>query len=61
MSAAKHSGHLEVAAALARPSKDGGEAPVADPSRLGMKNAEHLRMTPEMWRHPQTVGSHGHP
>ncbi|MEA2894078.1 MAG: hypothetical protein QOI05_4871 [Bradyrhizobium sp.] len=32
---------------------------MADPSRLGMKNAEHLRMTPEMWRRPQTIGSHG--
>ena len=37
--------HPEVAAHLARPSKDGGRALVAHPSRLGMKDAEHLRMT----------------
>jgi hypothetical protein len=61
MSAAKHSRHPEVAAHLARPSKDGSRAPVAHPSRLGMKNAEHLRMTGEMWRHPQMIGSHAHP
>jgi hypothetical protein len=36
-------------------------APVADPSRLGMKNAEHLRMTGEMWQRPHVIGSHGHP
>jgi hypothetical protein len=37
--------HPEVAAHFARPSKDRGRALAAYPSRLGMKNAEHLRMT----------------
>jgi hypothetical protein len=60
-SAAKHHRHPEVAAHLARPSKDGDGAPVAHPSRLGMKNAEHLRMTAWIWRHQQMIGSHGHP
>jgi hypothetical protein len=36
-------------------------APVADPSRPGMKNAEHLRMTAGVWPHPQMIGSHVHP
>jgi hypothetical protein len=35
--------------------------PVAHPSRLGMKNAEHLGMTAEWWRHPHTIGSHAYP
>jgi hypothetical protein len=35
----------EVAAHFARLSKDGGRALVAHPSRLGINNAEHLRMT----------------
>jgi hypothetical protein len=37
--------HPEVAAHFARTSKDGSRTLVAHPSRLGMKNAEHLRMT----------------
>jgi hypothetical protein len=42
-------------------SKDGSRALVAHPSRLGMKNAEHLSMTAVMWRHPHTIGSHDRP
>jgi hypothetical protein len=61
VSVAKHLRHPEVAAHLARPSKDADRALVAHPSRLGMKNAEHLRMTVGMLRHPQMIGSHGHP
>jgi hypothetical protein len=60
MRAPKHSRHPEVAAHLARPSKDGGWVPCGHPEGLGMKNAEHLRMTMEMWRHGQT-GGHAHP
>jgi hypothetical protein len=49
----------EAAAHLARPSKDGSKAPVADPSRLGMKHAD-LRMTTDMrWRQCM-IGSHDH-
>ncbi|HXO69037.1 MAG TPA: hypothetical protein VN838_08770, partial [Bradyrhizobium sp.] len=60
MSAVKHSRHPEVAAPLARPSKDGGRAPVVHPSRLGMKDAEHLWMTTEWWWHPLKIGFHAH-
>jgi hypothetical protein len=61
MIAAKHFRHPEVAAHFARPSKDASRAPVAHPSRLGMKNAERLRMTAKMGRHPLMIGCHGHP
>jgi hypothetical protein len=59
MRAPKHFRHPEVAAHLARPSKDGGSVPCGHPSRLGMKNAEHLRMTVKMWR-PWQIGGHAH-